>query len=140
MPWLWSVLYPSIKVVVVRILSWWLNSTGKQLPAENPERLVSRYSENAVLQRSYGVSDLNEVYQGQSIYSAWQKFFGQYQIQDFQVVRQQYRDRAVVALLQITAKSHRGPTIVLSWFYQVQFDQFGKIIPEIWQTEPELRV
>ena len=110
------------------------------IASENPEQLVSRYSENAVLTRSYGASDLTEVYQGQSIYSAWQKFFGQYQIKDFQVVKQQYRDRAVIALLQITAKSHRGPIVVLSLLYEVQFDQFGKIIREVWKTEPEFRV
>lgn len=143
--------YATYALALVCTLSIYKSSSGantllvaqqhwQAIASENPERLVSRYSENAVLKRSYGVSDLTEVYQGQYIYSAWQKFFGQYQIKDFQVVRQQYRDRAVVAQIEITAKSHRGPIVVLSLFYEVQFDQFGKIIQEVWQTEPELRV
>lgn len=60
--------------------------------SENPELLATRYSDHAVLQYSYRVADLDEVYQGQSIYSAWQKFFWQYQIKNFQVVKQQQRD------------------------------------------------
>lgn len=121
MPLLWSAPYSSIKVAAVSILYWWLNSTSQAIALEKRERLLSRYSENAVLKRSYGVSDLTEVEKGsESIYSAWQKFLGQYQIKDFQVVRQQYRDRPVVALLQITANFHRGLIVVLSWFYEVQ--------------------
>ncbi|MCA1991982.1 MAG: hypothetical protein LDL41_08035 [Coleofasciculus sp. S288] len=106
----------------------------------NPELLASRYSDNAVLKRSYGVSDVDEVYQGQSIYSAWQEFFQQYQIQNFQVVKQQQRDRSVEAEIQIVAKSRRGLVVVLSMSYQVQFDQTGKIIKEVWQANPELSV
>jgi hypothetical protein len=106
----------------------------------NPELLASRYSETAVLERSYGISDVDEVYQGRSIYSAWQKFFKQYQIKDFQVVKQQQRDRSVEAQIQITAKSSRGPVVVLSMSYQVQFDKTGKIIKEVWQANPQLSV
>lgn len=108
--------------------------------SENPELLATRYSDHAVLQYSYGVSDLDEVYQGRSIYSAWQKFFWQYQIKNFQVVKQQQRDRSVAAQIQITAQSRRGFVVVLFMSYQVQFDQSGKIIKEVWQTNPELRV
>jgi hypothetical protein len=110
------------------------------IASENPELLASRYSDNAVLERSYGVSDVDEVYQGQSIYSAWHKFFGQYQIKNFQVVKQQQYLRRVDAEIQITAQSNRGTVVVLSMSYQVQFDQFGKIIKEVWQTNPELMV
>ncbi len=106
----------------------------------NPELLVSRYSDQAVLKRSYGVSDADEVYQGQSIYSAWQEFFGQYQIKDFQVIKQHKRDRSVEAEIQITAKSRRGVIVILSMSYEVQFDQTGKIIKEVWQAHPELSV
>jgi hypothetical protein len=96
------------------------------ITAANPELLASRYSDNAVLERPYGVSDVDEVYQGQSIYSAWRQFFRQYQIKDFQGVRQQQRDcqmgtskvdRSVEAQIQITAKSSRGPSVVLSMSY-----------------------
>lgn len=110
------------------------------IASENPELLASRYSDEAVLKRSYGASDVEEVYQGHSIYSAWQQFFLQYQIKDFQVVKQQQRDRGVEAQIQITAKSSRGPVVVLSMSYQVQFDQTGKIIKEVWQAYPEVSV
>lgn len=107
------------------------------IAAENPELLATRYSEHAILKRSYGAIDREEVYQGQSIYSAWQNFFSQYQIKDFQIVQQQQRDRAVEAQIQITAQSRRGQLVVLSMSYQVKFDSTGKIIEEVWQTNPE---
>lgn len=110
------------------------------IASANPELLATRYSDNAVLKRSYGTRDVEEVYQGHSIYSAWQEFFWQYQIKDFQVVKQQRRDRSVEAQIQILAKSHRGPLVVLSMSYQVKFDQTGKIIEEVWQTSPEQNV
>ena len=115
-------------------------SHWEAIASADPELLATRYSDDAVLERSYGVSDVNEVYQGHSIYSAWRKFFSQYQIKDFQVVKQQQRDRAVEAQIQITAKSRRGPVVVLSMSYQVQFDQTGKIIKEVWQANPEVSV
>jgi hypothetical protein len=83
---------------------------------------------------------VDEVYQGHSIYSAWQEFFWQYQIKHLQVVKQQQRDRTVEAQIQITAKSTRGTVVVLSMSYQVQFDKTGKIIKEVWQTNPEVSV
>jgi hypothetical protein len=110
------------------------------IAAANPELLATRYSDDAVLKRSYGVSDVDEVYQGHSIYSAWQEFFWQYQIKHLQVVKQQQRDRTVEAQIQITAKSTRGTVVVLSMSYQVQFDKTGKIIKEVWQTNPEVSV
>lgn len=106
----------------------------------NPELLVSRYSAHAVLERSYAVSDVDKVYQGQSIYKAWLEFFEQYQIQDFRVLKQKQRDRSVEAEIQITAKSSRGPLVVLSLSYQVQFDQTGKIVKEVWQANPDVSV
>ena len=106
----------------------------------NPELLATRYSDKAVLKRFYGVSDVNEVYRGQSIYSAWQEFFQQYQIKNFQVIKQQQRDGRVEAEIKIIAKSHRGPIVVLSMSYQAQFDRTGKIINEVWQANPELSV
>ncbi|HEY9633009.1 MAG TPA: hypothetical protein V6D14_06370 [Coleofasciculaceae cyanobacterium] len=110
------------------------------IATENPKLLATRYSDDAVLKRSYGVSDVEEVYQGQSIYSAWQKFFSQYQIKDFQVVKQQWREHSVEAQIQITAQSSRGPLVVLSMSYQVKFDPRGKIIEEVWQANPESSV
>lgn len=108
--------------------------------SENPELLATRYSDHAVLQYSYGVSDLDEIYQGQSIYSAWQKFFWQYQIKNFQVVQQQQTAQSVAAQIQITAQSSWGPVVTLFMSYQVQFDKSGKIIKEVWQANPEPRV
>lgn len=110
------------------------------IATENPELLVSRYSERAVLERSYGVSDVDRVYQGQSIYRAWQEFFEQYQIKNFRVIKQKQGDRSVEAEIEITAKSSQGPLVVLSVSYQVQFDQSGKIIKEVWQAEPEVSI
>lgn len=110
------------------------------IASANPELLATRYSDGAVLKRSYGISDVDEIYQGSSIYSAWQKFFWQYQIRELQVVKQQQRDRTVEAQIQITAKSRRGTVVVLSMSYQVQFDKTGKIIKEVWQTNPEVSV
>ena len=107
---------------------------------QNPQALASRYSDRAILERSYGVSDVDKVYQGQSIYEAWREFFEQYQIQDFRVIEQKQRDRSVEADIQIIAKSHRGPIVVLSMSYQVQFDRTGKIIKEVWQTGSEVSV
>lgn len=107
---------------------------------ENPELLLSRYSDDAVLEHSYGVRDVDTVYRGQSIDSAWREFFSRYHIQDFQVIKQQQRDRRIDAQIQITAKSPHGDTVVLSMSHQVQFDPSGKIIREVWHTKPELRV
>jgi hypothetical protein len=110
------------------------------LAAANPELLASRYSEDAVLKRSYVVSDVDEVYQGQSIYSAWREFFSQYQIKDLKVVEPQQRDRGVEAQIQITAKSNWGSIVVFWMSYEVQFDPTGKIIKEVWQANPEQSV
>lgn len=115
-------------------------SHWQAIAAENPEVLVNRYSDHAVLERSYGVSDVDKVYQGQSIYEAWVEFFEQYQIQDFRVITQKQRDHRVEAEIQITAKSSRGPVVVLSMSYQVQFDSTGKIIKEVWQAGSEVSV
>lgn len=113
-------------------------SHWEAIAAANPKLLASRYSERAVLERSYGVSD--QVYQGQSIYDAWREFFEEYQIRDFRVLQQKQRNRRVEAEIQITAKSSRGAIIVLSVSYQAQFDRTGKIIKEVWQTQPEVSV
>lgn len=110
------------------------------IATSNPELLVNRYRDDAVLKRFYGVSDVDEIHRGQSIYSAWQEFFSQYQIQDFQVVEQQQRDREIEAKIKITAKSSQGLMVVLSLTHQLYFDQTGKIIKEVWQTNPELSV
>lgn len=110
------------------------------IAAENPELLASRYSDRAVLERSYGVLDVDKVYQGQSIYQAWLEFFEQYQIKNFRVLKQKQHDRRVDAEIQITAKSSRGAIIVLSMSYQVLFDQTGKIVKEVWQADSEVSV
>lgn len=107
---------------------------------ENPELVLSRYSDNAVLERSYGVADMDSVYRGQSIDSAWRDFFSRYHIQDFEIIQQQQSERRIEAQIQITAKSSQGDTVVLSMSHQVQFDPSGKIIREIWHTKPELKV
>lgn len=112
----------------------------KAIASSNPDLLVSGYSDQAVLKRSYGVSDTDEIYRGDSIYSAWVEFFWDYDITDFQVVKQQQRDRRVEAQIKITAKSHQGKVVVLSMSYQAQFDQTGKIIQEVWETDPALSV
>jgi hypothetical protein len=113
-------------------------SHWEAIETENPEFLAKLYSNQAVLKRSYDISDVDEVYRGQSIYSAWREFFQQYQIKDFHVIKQQQHDRGVDAQIQITAKSSRGAVVVLSMSYQVQFDKTGKIIQEVWQANPEL--
>lgn len=110
------------------------------IATENPELLASRYSDRAILERSYAVSDVDRVYQGQSIYQSWREFFEQYQIKDFRVIEPKQRDLRVEAEVQITAKSSRGAIVVLSMSYEVQFDRTGKIIKEVWQTGPEVSV
>lgn len=115
-------------------------SHWKAIAKENPELLASRYSDRAILERSYAVSDVDTVYQGQSIYDAWREFFEQYQIQDFRVIELKQRAHRVEAEIKITAKSSRGPIVVLSMSYQVQFDRSGKIIKEVWQAGPEVSV
>lgn len=112
----------------------------KAIASSNPELLVSSYSDQAVLKRSYGVSDTDEIYRGDSIYSAWQEFFWDYDITNFQVVKQQQRDLRVEAQIKITAKSSQGKVVVLSMSYQAQFDRTGKITKEVWETDPELSV
>ncbi|MEW6496641.1 MAG: hypothetical protein AB1589_29585 [Cyanobacteriota bacterium] len=119
---------------------WAAQRHWEAIATANLELLASRYSDNAVLERSYGVSDVDRVYQGSSIYEAWQEFFQQYQVQNIQVLKQKRRDRSIEAEIQITAKSNRGLLVVLSMSYQVQFDQSGKIIKEVWQAEPEVSV
>jgi hypothetical protein len=116
------------------------HSHWEAIATANPKRLASRYSERAIVERSYGVSDIDKVYQGQSIYDAWREFFEQYQIRDFRVIQQKQRDRRAEAELQITAKSNRGAMVVLSVSYQAQFDRTGKIIKEVWQAQPEVSV
>lgn len=106
----------------------------------DPELLVSRYSDNAVLERSYAVADMDKTYQGSSIYSAWREFFEQYQIKEFRVVEKKQRDRAVEAEIQITAKANAGSIVTLSISYEVLFDRAGKIIKEVWQAHPEVSV
>ncbi len=110
------------------------------IAAENPQALASRYSDRAVLERSYAVSDVDQVYRGQSIYQAWREFFEQYQIKDLRVLEAKQRDRRVGAELEITAKSSRGPVVVLTMSYEVQFDRTGKIIKEVWQADPKVSV
>lgn len=105
----------------------------------NPELLASRYSDDAILQRSYLVSDANEVFRGHSIYSAWQEFFSKYDIKGIQVVEKQVTgDRGVEAQIQIVAKSSQGLLVVLSMYYEAHFDRTGKIVKEVWQTDPKL--
>ncbi len=147
--------YLACAIALVGTLSLYRSSVGNSVGASplsaaqqhwtaiataNPELLVSRYSDNAVLERSYAASDVDKVYQGQSIYKAWLEFFEQYQIQDFRVLKQKQRDHRVEAEIQITAKSNRGPLVVLSLSYEVQFDQTGKIIKEVWQAGPDMTV
>lgn len=115
-------------------------SHWEAIAAENPELLASRYSDRAVLERSYGVLDVDQVYQGQSIYEAWLEFFEQYQIKNFRVIKQKQHNRGVEAEIKITAKSSRGAIVVLSMSYEVQFDQTGKIIKEVWQADSEVSV
>lgn len=108
------------------------------IAAADPDRTVNQYSDQAVLKRSYGI--LDEVYQGQSIYPAWESFFSNYQIQNFQVVKQQRRNRTIEAEIMITAKSDQGSVVVLSLCYEVHFNKDGKITHEIWQANPEVSV
>lgn len=108
------------------------------IAAADPDRTVDQYGDKAILMRSHGA--LDEVYQGQSIYPAWKEFFSNYKIQNFQVIQQHQRHRAVEAEIKITAKAYHGPIVVLSLFYKVQFDQDGKITHEFWQVNPELSV
>lgn len=115
-------------------------SHWEAIAKENPALLVSRYSDDAVLERYYAVSDVDKVYQGQSIYKAWQEFFEQYQIKNFRVIEPKRRNRSIEAEIQITAKSSRGTIVVLSVYYQVQFNQSGKIIKEVWQADSEVSV
>jgi hypothetical protein len=112
----------------------------KAIASSNPDLLVSSYSDQAILKRSYGVSDADKIYRGDSIYSAWREFFWDYKIKDFQVAKKQQRDRSIEAQITITAKSHQGEVVVLLISYQAQFDQTGKIIQEVWETNPELSV
>lgn len=128
------------KTSVVANPLWAAKKHWEAIATANVELLASRYSEQAVLERSYGVSDVDRVYQGSSISEAWQEFFQQYQVQDIQVLKHKQRDRSVEAEIQITAKSNWGILVVLSMSYLVQFDQSGKIIKEIWQAEPEVSV
>lgn len=143
--------YLACAMALVLTLSLYRNSVGttplsaaqshwEAIAAANPELLVSRYSDQAVLERSYGVLDVDKVYQGQSIYQAWLEFFEQYQIKNFRVIKQKQHDRRVEAEIQITAKSSRGAIVVLSLSYEVQFDQTGKIVKEVWQAGSEVSV
>lgn len=120
----------------------------RAIATEDPELTVTQYSDNAILIRSYGA--LDEVYQGQSIYPAWEEFFSKYHIQDFQVVKKhlsgdklafgKQTNRVIEAQIAIAAKSNHGTPVVLSISYKVQFDKNGKITHELWQVNPELSV
>lgn len=105
------------------------------IAAADLEQTATLYSNDAIFVRSQGVID--EVYQGESIYLAWQQFFSQHQIEEFRVINHKQRDHGVEAQIQITAKSNEGIPVVLSVSYQAQFDDSGKIIHEVWQVRPQ---
>jgi hypothetical protein len=108
------------------------------IASANPQLTVTQYSKDAVLIRSYG--QLDQIYQGASIYPAWKEFVSKYQIQEFQVVNHKQCHQYVEALIRMTAKSPEGVIVVFSVSNQVQINHKGKIIHEIWQTNPGFSV
>lgn len=110
---------------------------------QDPNRATAQYSQDAVVRWMYGSSD--RIYEGQEIYQAWKNFFVDYSIQDYQVIKQEQRDRSVSANIIITAKPQKAELrhesiAVFAVSYNAQIDEHGKIIREIWHTNSELNV
>lgn len=108
------------------------------IASANLDRTMTRYSPDAVLLWNYGT--LDRVYKGSDIDLVWQEFFSQYQIQNYQITEQKQGDRFLQAEITLSAKPNKGSTRVFSISYQVQVDEQGKIIREIWRTNPKLNV
>lgn len=117
------------------------------IATENFFSTITRYSPNAVLVWNDGTIDI--VYRGDDIHRAWQQFFSEYQIQDYQVFEQNSRGRTVTAELSVIAKLDTAadayplvtsPYAVFKISCQVFFDDQGKILHEIWQTTSEINV
>lgn len=113
------------------------------IASSNPQKTVNLYSNRAILKHSSGINA--KIYQGDSIYDAWQDFFSQYRIQGLQAIQPiQYEDletsqgvRNIKAQLKIRVQSHRGQSRTFLANYQVQIDRQGQILREVWQTRPD---
>jgi hypothetical protein len=102
------------------------------IASQNADRIVRQYSQDAVLLWTHG--SLKGMYQGGQIYQNWQTFFKKYQIQSSRILEQNSSDRTVKAEIVIISKSNASFDQQLHLFYEVQVDEQGKILYEVWQT------
>jgi hypothetical protein len=113
------------------------------IASSDPQKTANLYSNGAILKHSSGIED--KIYQGDSIYDAWQDFFSRYQVKDVQAlqpIQLQELDRIqgvrnIETQVKIRAQSKRGQSITFLAHYQVQIDRQGKILREVWQTRPD---
>ena len=102
------------------------------IASQDSDKVIQQYSQDAVLLWTHG--SLEGVYQGDQIHQNWQAFFKKYQIQGSRVIDQSSGDRTVKAEIVIISKSNVNSNQQLHLLYEVQVDEQGKIIYEVWQT------
>lgn len=102
------------------------------IASQDSDRVIQQYSQDAVLLWTHG--SLEGVYQGEQIHQNWQAFFKKYQIQSSRVIDQSSGDRTVKAEIVIISKSNVNSNQQLYLLYEVQVDEQGKILYEVWQT------
>ena len=116
-----------------------LQQHWEAVATEDLNLTIAQYSADAVLHRTDGTTP-EKMYRGQAIHQAWQRFFAQYQIEHYQLVPQQVSDRSAKAAVLIKARPPKGAAVVLSFSCQVEINDQGKIIHEVWQANPGLNV
>jgi hypothetical protein len=113
------------------------------IASSDAQKTVNLYSNRAILKHSSGIKA--KIYQGDSVYAAWQDFFSQYRVKDLQAIQPiHYQDeentqgvRNITAQIKIRLQSRRGQTATFLANYQVQIDRQGQILREVWQTRPD---
>jgi hypothetical protein len=107
--------------------------------AENSDLTLSRYHENAVILWFEGLEPRR--YQGKEITKAWQRFFQDYQVQNYRILHQkEENDRFVKAEVILTTELAGGRSKMILVSYTAQIDAQGKITREIWQATPQFSV
>lgn len=113
------------------------------IASSDTQKTVNLYSSRAILKQTSGIKA--RIYQGDSIYAAWQDFLAQDWVQDWQAIQPIHDEdeektqgvRNITAQVKIPLRSRRGQTATFLANYQVQIDRQGQIILEVWQTRPD---
>lgn len=107
----------------------------KAIAAKKTDQVLQQYDSDATLLWTHGSSV--GVHQGEEIHQAWQSFFKQYQIQSYRILQQQKELRSVQAEIRVSARSKKSSQRTLKVLHEVRVDDQGKIIHEVWKTNPD---